>query len=140
MAEQKTGVRGERRERPISPHLSIYRPQITWIPSITHRVTGVGLGLGLLLLTWWLVALALGPEAYGEVRGFLDHWLGRLLLFGFTWALMFHFLNGIRHLGWDVGIGLEIGEAAITGWIVVIGSVVLTLFVWVLGYMALGEL
>jgi succinate dehydrogenase / fumarate reductase cytochrome b subunit len=118
------------RPRPLSPHLQIYKPLITWVPSITHRVTGLGLGLGMLLVATWLIALAAGPDAYAAVQDFVHSWIGLLLLFGFTWALMFHMLNGIRHLAWDAGFGFEVPTARITGWTVVIGSVVLTLLIW----------
>lgn len=118
------------RPRPVSPHLQIYKPLITWVPSITHRVTGVGLGLGMVLVAWWLVALAAGPRAFAHAHHFVHSWFGILLWIGFTWALMFHLLNGIRHLAWDVGYGFEIQTARATGWAVVIGSVVLTVVIW----------
>jgi succinate dehydrogenase / fumarate reductase cytochrome b subunit len=127
------------RPRPLSPHLQIYKPLITWVPSITHRLTGIGLGAGMLLVTAWLVALATGPRAFAAMHGFLASWIGILLLVGFTWALMFHLLNGIRHLAWDVGYGFEVDTARITGWTVVIGSFVLTVLVWVLALCVGGQ-
>ena len=94
-------------QRPVSPHLQIYR----WYPSmafsILHRITGSALAVGLLLLTWWLVALARGPESFAVVQGFMHSFFGFLILFGFSAALFFHAANGVRHLIWDAGYGLD---------------------------------
>ncbi len=117
--------------RPLSPHLQVYRPQITSVLSITNRITGVGLSFGLLLLTWWLVAAATGPEAYASVAGFLGSWIGLLALFGFTLANWYHFCNGIRHLVWDAGYGFEIPSVYLGGWLVVGASLGLTLLTWI---------
>lgn len=125
------------KERPLSPFL-IYRPQITWVPSITHRITGLALGLGAVLLTWWLNAAALDAEDFRAVQSFIDSWIGRTLLLIFTFALFFHFMNGIRHLFWDFGKGFEMSNVRWSGWLVVIGSVVLTIGSWLLGYAMLG--
>jgi succinate dehydrogenase / fumarate reductase, cytochrome b subunit len=125
-------------ERPLSPHLQIYKPQISSILSILHRITGAGLGIGLLLLAWWLIAAASGPDAFATVQGFIGSWLGRLILFGFTWALFYHLLNGIRHLGWDLLFGLDIPTMTKTGWAVVVGSVVLTILTWIAAYAMRG--
>jgi succinate dehydrogenase / fumarate reductase cytochrome b subunit len=92
-------------ERPLSPHLQIYKPQITMVTSITHRATGIALGVGTLLLAWWLIAVAAGPEAYATVTAFTTSWFGQIILFGFTWSLFYHLCNGIRHLFWDMGQG-----------------------------------
>ena len=119
--------------RPLSPHLQVYRPQITTVVSILHRITGVGLGVGTLLLTWWLVAAATSAEAFGTVQGFIGSPIGLLLLFGWTLALFFHLCNGIRHLAWDVGVGFEKTEYHATGWAVVIASGALTVLVWIVG-------
>ena len=119
--------------RPLSPHLQVYRPQITTVVSILHRITGVGLGVGTLLLTWWLVAAATSAEAFGTVQGFIGSPIGLLLLFGWTLALFFHLCNGIRHLAWDVGVGFEKTEYHATGWAVVIASGALTVLVWIIG-------
>jgi len=121
-------------ERPLSPHLQIYRWPITMATSILHRASGVGLGFGTLLLAWWLVAAAAGPEYFAYVQGVLGSWLGRLILLGFTWALFFHLCNGIRHLVWDIGIGFEKAAASRASWIVIAASVVLTILAWVLAY------
>ncbi len=121
-------------ERPLSPHLQIYKPQISSVLSILHRITGAALGIGLLLLAWWLIAAASGPAAFATAQGFLGSWLGRLILFGFSWALFYHLLNGIRHLGWDMLWGLDLPTMHKTGWAVVIGSAVLTVLVWIVAY------
>jgi succinate dehydrogenase / fumarate reductase cytochrome b subunit len=116
--------------RPLSPHLQIYRPQLTSVLSITHRATGVALAVGTLLLVWWLMAAATGPEQFAIVQAVLGSWIGRLLLLGWTWALFYHLANGIRHLFWDGGLGFELKTVYRTGWTVVLASVVLTLVTW----------
>jgi succinate dehydrogenase / fumarate reductase cytochrome b subunit len=126
------------RTRPISPFLfpptGTYRWQITSTMSILHRVSGVALGFGALLLTWWLLALLGEPADFAEVQDFLGSILGRLLLLGWTWALFYHLLNGIRHLVWDTGHGLELPSVYRGGWTVIILSVVLTVATWLAGY------
>jgi len=116
--------------RPISPHLQIYRWYLTMALSILHRITGAALVVGLVLLTWWLTALARGPEAFAIVRQATDNLLGGLVLFGFTLGLFYHMLNGIRHLLWDMGQGLEKESATRSGVLVLAGTVGLTLLVW----------
>lgn len=113
--------------RPLSPHLQIYRPQITSVLSVFHRLTGIALGFGTLLLAWWLIAAAGSPEAFARVQWFLGSWLGVLLLVGWTAALFYHFCNGIRHLWWDSGRGFSIAEVERSGKLAVAASVVLTL-------------
>ena len=117
-------------ERPLSPHLGIYRWQLTMMLSILHRATGVALAVGTLLLIALLLALAAGPEPYGAVRGFCASPFGLVLLFGWTWSLCFHLCNGIRHLAWDAGWGFEIPRAYLTGWSVVGVSALLTVLIW----------
>lgn len=117
-----------RGNRPLSPHLQIYRPQITSTLSILHRMTGVGLALAALLIVWWFLAAAAGPEYFTFVDGLLTSWLGLLVLVGSLWAFWFHFFNGIRHLRWDQVAGLGLGESARSGWRAVILSVVMTAF------------
>jgi succinate dehydrogenase / fumarate reductase cytochrome b subunit len=124
--------------RPLSPHLQIYRPQITSVLSILHRITGVALAVGTLLLTWWLVAAAAGREAFEWVDGFVASWIGQLLLLGWTFALFFHLCNGIRHLAWDSGRGFELKTVSMTGWLVVACAGVLTIVSWIAGYGVLG--
>lgn len=118
-------------KRPLSPHVQIYRPQLSWVPSIVNRMTGVANAIGLVLVTWGLVALAVGPDAFGTVQAFLGSWLGKLMLFGWTWSICYHALNGIRHLVWDIGLGFEIEIMDRSALAVVGGSVVLTLLIWI---------
>lgn len=125
-------------ERPLSPHLQVYRPQFTSVLSILHRATGMALAAGMILLVWWLVAAAAGPEAFAAAQWFNGSILGRLLLLGFTWALCYHLCNGVRHLFWDAGYGFEIPDAYRSGWLVVAASAGLTLLVWVVGYAVRG--
>ena len=126
------------RDRPLSPHLQIYRWQWTMALSITHRMTGVALAGGTLLLVWWLLAAAMGPQAYAQVEAAMSHWLGRLVLFGWSWALFYHLANGIRHLFWDAGHGYELRTGFITAWLVVVASVLLTVLAWAIGYGIVG--
>jgi succinate dehydrogenase / fumarate reductase cytochrome b subunit len=121
-------------ERPLSPHLQIYKWQITMVLSILHRATGLALGVGTLLLAWWLIALAAGPESFAVVQDFIGSVLGIIIMIGFTWALFYHLCNGLRHLAWDLGWGFEIRQATASGWAVVIGSVVLTVLAWILAF------
>lgn len=120
--------------RPLSPHLQIYRPQITSVLSILHRITGVLLALGTLLLVFWLLAAASGPSAFATAQGVIGSWLGRLVLLGWTFALFYHLCNGIRHLCWDAGLGFDLKTVSRTGWAVVAGSAILTLAAWIAGY------
>lgn len=120
--------------RPVSPHLQIYRWTVTMASSILHRATGAALGVGTLLLAWWLMATATSDDAYALVQLCMSSIPGRFVLFGFTWSLMFHLLHGIRHLIWDTGAGFDIRVTRMAGWLVVAGSAVLTLLIWALGY------
>lgn len=128
------GVAMANTNRPLSPHLQVYRPQLTSMMSILHRASGVGLAGGLILMLWWLVALASGPEYYDYVLGIAGSWIGRLVMLGFTWALFYHLCNGLRHLYWDAGWGLEIPSVYRTGYMTLIGSVVLTVGSWIIAY------
>jgi succinate dehydrogenase / fumarate reductase cytochrome b subunit len=121
-------------KRPLSPHLQVYRPQLTSILSITHRLSGVALSLGTLLLVYWLAAAAAGPEAFESAQSFIGSFLGRLLLFGWTIGLFFHLCNGIRHLFWDVGLGFELDDVYRSGWTVVVATAVFSLVTWIVGY------
>ena len=119
--------------RPLSPHLQVYRWQLTSVMSILHRASGVALTAGAILLVWWLGAASDGPEAYAGVQGFLGSWVGRVLLFGWSLALFYHLCNGLRHLVWDTGRGLELRSVYASGWAVVAGTVTLTLIAWIAG-------
>ncbi len=125
-------------KRPVSPHLQVYRWTVTMASSILHRATGVALGAGALWLAWWLLAASTGYEAFECVQAFSTSIVGMILLFGVTWSLMFHLLNGIRHLAWDVGYGFEIKTATTSGWVVVVLSVVLTIVAWAVGLSMTG--
>ncbi len=124
MIENKSQV-----ERPLSPHLQIYRLTITMAMSIAHRITGAGLYVGMVLFVWWLFSAA-NPRDFDRFNALAGTWIGRLILFGFTWALLHHMLGGIRHLIWDTTRGLEPGEREFLSWSTLIGSVTLTIVVW----------
>jgi len=118
--------------RPLSPHLQVYRLPLTALMSITHRITGVGLTFGTLLLAWWIVAAAYGPADYAQVQNFVGSWIGLLFLLGFSFALYFHLCNGIRHLFWDIGRYFELEETRRADVFVLIGAVALTAATWVM--------
>lgn len=117
-------------DRPLSPHLQIYKPQITSILSILHRITGAALALGSVLLTCWLFAALAGEHAFSLLRDFRESLIGQLMLFGWLFSFVYHLLNGVRHLKWDAGFGLNMKSVYTTGYIVVIGSVVLSVMIW----------
>lgn len=117
--------------RPLSPHLQIYRWYFTMALSIAHRATGIALSVGLLLFAWWLVALGSGPAAYATFEWLLTSWLGRLAMFGLTFVTFYHAANGVRHLVWDLGYGLDIQTAHRSGIVVVAVTAVLTLLAWI---------
>ena len=120
--------------RPLSPHLQIYRPMLTMMMSIVHRITGMGLYFGIILLMWWLTAASISDSYFDFVQGFFGHWFGRLLLFGFTWALIHHALGGLRHLLWDTGRGFDLTVVEWLARVNLAGSIVLTLLLWIIGY------
>jgi succinate dehydrogenase / fumarate reductase cytochrome b subunit len=124
--------------RPLSPHLQVYKPQLTTFMSITHRATGIALAVGTLMLVCWLIAAATGETAFNEVQAFLGSIVGRLLLLGWSFALFYHLCNGLRHLFWDAGKGFEIETAYMTGRIVIAASILLTVGAWLWGYAAMG--
>jgi succinate dehydrogenase / fumarate reductase cytochrome b subunit len=139
MAELEAGTTtGARRPRPLSPHLQIYRPMLTMVMSIVHRITGAGLYFGTALLAWWLLAVASGPNAYANFEWFAGSIVGQLILFGFTWALLHHALGGIRHLIWDLIYGFEPAEREMLTIATLVGSIALTIVVWIVGYLAMG--
>lgn len=119
--------------RPLSPHLQVYKPQITSVLSIFHRITGCALSAGTLLLVWWLVAAATSDAAFDTVSAVVHTWLGHLLLFGWTAALWYHFCAGIRHLFWDAGYGFELPQVHATGRLVLVATGVLTVLTWLIG-------
>jgi succinate dehydrogenase / fumarate reductase, cytochrome b subunit len=126
MAEARTPV-----QRPLSPHLQIYRLTLSMLMSGLHRITGLALCAGMVMLTWWLLAAAAGQNAYGTFEAFATSWIGRLVLFGFSWALLHHLLGGLRHLLWDLGYGIGPEERE---WLVranIIGSLLFTVLFWI---------
>jgi succinate dehydrogenase / fumarate reductase cytochrome b subunit len=125
--------------RPLSPHLQIYRPMLTMMMSIAHRISGVGNVVGFALLTWWLVAISIGHDVYATVDHFFSSIIGRLLLFLFTWSLIHHMLGGIRHLIWDTGTGLDKTSIEVFAWLTIISSIVFTVLIWVAGYALMGR-
>lgn len=120
-------------QRPLSPHVQVYRPQLTSVLSILHRITGMVLVGGLVLLTWWLIAAAAGPGAFGVAQAFLGSWFGLLVLFGISCALFYHLCNGVRHLIWDSGHLLEIEGVYRSGWVMLGAAVALTIVAWAIG-------
>ncbi len=125
MAETQAPV-----QRPLSPHLQIYRLTLSMVMSGLHRITGLCLCAGMVLLTWWLLAAAAGQNAYGTFEGFASSWIGRLILLGFSWSLLHHLIGGLRYLVWDLGYGLEPAERE---WLVranIIGSILATILLW----------
>jgi len=125
---------GKATTRPLSPHISIYRWQINSILSILHRITGVALAVGTLLLVYWLVSAAAGPGAYRSAQHFIGSFIGQILLIGWAWSLFFHLCNGIRHLVWDAGYGFELETAARSSIAVVAGASGLTVLVFLIGW------
>lgn len=116
--------------RPLSPHLLIYKPQITMVMSIMHRITGVGMYFGMALIAWWLTAAAMGQGALNSFNFVMANWFGQLILFGFTWSLFHHMLGGIRHFIWDFGHGFSEGMRFGMAWFTLIGGFVLAVIVW----------
>jgi succinate dehydrogenase / fumarate reductase cytochrome b subunit len=127
---------GARVRRPLSPHMQIYKPQITTATSILHRIAGVGLAIGTLLFVWWLTAAASSDTAFAHAAGFISSPLGWLLIAGWTLSLWYHFCNGIRHLFWDAGRGFELSEAHASGRFVFAAAAVLTVLTLIAGVVA----
>ncbi|MDI3469651.1 MAG: Succinate dehydrogenase cytochrome b-556 subunit [Pseudolabrys sp.] len=124
--------------RPLSPHLQVWRMTLTMAMSIAHRITGAALYFGMLLVAWWLLAAAAGPNAYAIFESFIGSIIGKLILFGFTWALIHHALGGVRHFIWDMGRGFEPSEREMLALATLIGSIGLTVVLWVIGFMVIG--
>jgi succinate dehydrogenase / fumarate reductase, cytochrome b subunit len=124
--------------RPLSPDIQIYRPQLTSVLSISHRVTGIVLSVGAPLLVFWLIAAAAGPQAYLALQNVLQSSIGEILLFGWTFSLFFHLCNGIRHLVWDAGHGFELRTIYASGWSVVAASAVLTVAAFLASFLVKG--
>jgi succinate dehydrogenase / fumarate reductase cytochrome b subunit len=124
--------------RPLSPHLQIYRPMLTMMMSIVHRITGIALYFGTVIVAWWFLAAAAGPNGYAKFEWFAGSIIGRLILFGYTWALIHHALGGIRHLIWDAGRGFGPSEREWLAAANLIGSIAITVILWIIALLALG--
>lgn len=120
-------------DRPLSPFMT-YRWTLTMAMSIVHRITGMALYVGTLLMAWWLIATASGPNAYANIQAFTTSWIGRVIVFGYTWALLHHMLGGIRHLIWDLGYGFGASEREWLTRAALIGSITLTIVLWIVAY------
>lgn len=123
-----------RGDRPLSPFMigQYYRPQITSVLSLMHRATGCAMALGAMLLAWWMLALASGPEYFAVADGFMTSFIGHIILLGSTWALCYHLCNGIRHLWWDLGLGFDMEQVTFSGQITLVASGALTLITWII--------
>jgi len=124
--------------RPLSPHIQVYRPLINMVMSIFHRISGAVLYFGMFFLAWWLISVATNAKYFEFVHGLLASAAGRLVLFVFTWSLMHHALGGIRHFIWDTGRGYGLGTVNLLSWATILGSTVLTFLFWTIGYAMLG--
>ncbi len=124
---------GTQVRRPLSPHLQVYKPQMTSVLSIMNRISGIATSVGTLMLVWWLAASAGGPKGFAVMQNFAGSWLGLLVLFGWTLALVYHTVGGLRHLAWDAGYGFDLPQVYASGWTAIIATVVLTVLIWVVG-------
>ena len=124
-------------DRPLSPFMT-YRWTLTMAMSIVHRATGVALYAGTLLLAWWLIATASGPAAYANIQAFTGSWIGRLIVFGYTWALLHHMFSGVRHLVWDLGYGFKPTEREWLTWAALIAGITATVLIWIVAYVVGG--
>jgi succinate dehydrogenase / fumarate reductase cytochrome b subunit len=138
MVDTSTLERRSPAERPLSPHLQIYRLPLTLVMSGLHRITGFVLYFGMLLVCWWLLAAAQGPNAYAKFQWFAGSIIGQIIILGYTWSLIHHSLGGIRHLIWDTGRGFGPQEREWLAAATIVGSLVLTLLVAVIAYIAMG--
>ena len=137
MSDAKAQPRGPQ-DRPMSPHLQVWRWHVTMFTSIAHRATGLALYVGILILAGWVVALASGADAFDTYKALLGSPLGLLVLFGLTVAFLYHLANGVRHLFWDSGKGFEPKTADMTGWAVIVFGVVAAVLIWVIAFLGMG--
>ncbi len=136
--EASEARRSTQRLRPLSPNIQIYRPQLTSVLSIANRISGLALGLASVGLVTWLIAAVSGPQAFAAMQGAISAWPGQVLLFGFTFAFFLHFCGGIRHLVWDTGHALDLRSIYLSGWTVVVASILLTLAAWLTSFFLVG--
>ena len=130
------GIKMLDNNRPLSPHLRVYRPQITSLLSITHRFTGVALAVGAIFFTYWLLSAAYGADTFTLAQALFRSWIGQFILWGFTFSLFYHLANGIRHLAWDAGWGYELDKLKISGWLVILFSGSMTILTLLVAYSA----
>ena len=121
--------------RPLSPHLGIYKPMLTMLMSIAHRITGAGLYLGTILVTWWLLALSTDVAAFSTYMAVQNSWIGQLILLGFTWALCHHLMGGVRHFIWDLGYGMDHPEREYLAIGTLAGGLILTALIWLIAWL-----
>lgn len=126
-------------DRPLSPNIQIYRPQLTSVLSIANRISGIALAIYAVALVVWLISAAAGPAAYATVQSFIGSWLGQVLLLGCSFCFFLHLCGGIRHLAWDAGYGFSLGAIYASGWTVVAASVTLTILVWFVEVVLAGQ-
>jgi succinate dehydrogenase / fumarate reductase cytochrome b subunit len=124
------------RKRPLSPHLQVYRLTLSMLMSGLHRITGLCLVAGMVLMTWWLLAAAAGQNHYGTFEAFATSWIGRLILFGFSWAALHHLLGGLRYLVWDLGIWIDSEERELLIVANIVGSIACTILLWVILFLS----
>ena len=137
MSDAKAQARGPQ-DRPMSPHLQVWRWHVTMATSILHRATGMALYVGALVVAGWVVALASGPEAFDAYRTLLGSPLGLVVLFGLTVSFLYHLANGVRHLVWDAGMGFEPKTADMTGWAAIAFGVVAAVLIWIIAFLGMG--
>jgi len=134
MPHVETGADVGRGNRPLSPHLQVYKPQMTSVMSAFHRITGVGNSLGAALVAWWFIAAATGEGAFDFINGLLTSWLGHLVLLGFTFSLCYHLCNGLRHLLWDAGYGFELDQVKTTGLVAMAAAAMMAVGLFIVGW------
>jgi succinate dehydrogenase / fumarate reductase cytochrome b subunit len=127
------------RRRPLSPHIQIYRPQLTSVLSIANRISGIALILFAVAVVVWIIAAAVGPGAYSTVQHFMGSWIGQIVLFAGTFSFFLHLCGGLRHLFWDAGYGFELRAIYASGWAVVLASTALTVLAWIVSLVLAGQ-
>jgi succinate dehydrogenase / fumarate reductase cytochrome b subunit len=138
MSDAKAGPRGPQ-DRPMSPHLQVWRWHVTMATSILHRATGMALYVGALIAAGWFIALAAGSDSFDGYRAFLGSPIGYLILFGLTFSLFYHLGNGVRHLVWDTGRGFEPKTADMSGWAAIVFAIVATVLIWVIAFVRVAQ-
>ena len=135
MSQTEHGAAVNRGNRPLSPHLQVYKPQITSVMSVFHRITGVGNSLGAILVAWWFIAAAVGEGSFDTINGLLTSWIGHLVLLGFALSVCYHLCNGIRHLLWDAGYGFEMDQVKTTAIVALSAAGLMVAGLMLVGYL-----